>query len=135
MKRQARPRGVAEPIASYGSDRGEVVLYRAPDGTVTVDVRLERETIWLNLNQMADLFARDKFVISRHLRNVFKEGELDRESTVAYFATVQEEAGRQVTRQIDFTIWTASSPSAAESTPSGGHSFASGPPVSCASIS
>jgi hypothetical protein len=69
---------------------------------VTLDVRLERETVWLSLNQMADLFARDKSVISRHLRNVFKEGELDRESTVAYFATVQEEAGRRVTRQIEF---------------------------------
>ena len=42
MKRRVKPQGVAEPIASYGSDRGEVVLYRAPDGTVTVDVRLEQ---------------------------------------------------------------------------------------------
>ena len=65
--RTAGTRGVAEPIASYGSDRGEVVLYRAPDGTVSLDVRLERESIWLSLNQMADLFDRDKSVISRHL--------------------------------------------------------------------
>jgi hypothetical protein len=87
VKHQARPRGVAEPIASYGSDRGEVVLYRAPDGTVTMDVRLERETIWLNLNQMADLFDRDKSVISRHLRKVFDDGELERDSAIAFFAT------------------------------------------------
>ena len=80
-------RGVAEPIARYGTDHGEVVLYRASDGTVSLDVRLERETIWLNLNQMADLFDRDKSVISRHLRNVFDDGELERGSVVAFFAT------------------------------------------------
>ncbi|MBI4536630.1 MAG: virulence protein RhuM/Fic/DOC family protein [candidate division NC10 bacterium] len=89
-------------MASYGSDRGEVVLYRAPDGTVTLDVRLQRETIWLNLNQMADLFDRDKSVISRHLRKAFSDGELEQDSTVAYFATAQEEGGRQVTREIEF---------------------------------
>jgi len=60
------------------SRRG-IVLYQDPDGTVELDVRLERESIWLSLNQMAELFDRDKSVISRHLRNVFKEGELERE--------------------------------------------------------
>jgi hypothetical protein len=78
------------------------VLYRAPNGTVTLDVRLERDTIWLNLNQMARLFDRDKSVISRHLRNVFKGKELGRVSTVAFFATVQNEAGWEVTRQVEF---------------------------------
>ena len=67
--------------------RGEVVIYRAPDGGVELDVRLEQETIWLNLNQLAALFERNKSVISRHLRNVFKEGELDREAVVAKNAT------------------------------------------------
>jgi len=56
-------------------------------GGVRVDVKLERETVWLNLNQMSILFDRDKSVISRHLRNVFKEKELDRNSVVAFFAT------------------------------------------------
>jgi len=76
--------GLREASAAYG---GEIVLYQAPDGSVKLDVRLEQETIWLNLNQMAALFERDKSVISRHLRNVFREGELDRESVVAFFAT------------------------------------------------
>jgi len=67
--------------------RGEIVLYQDPDGTVELDVRLERESIWLSLNQMTALFERDKSVISRHLRNVFKEGELDRVAVVAFFAT------------------------------------------------
>ena len=78
---------IREPLAAQG---GEIVLYQAPDGSVKLDVRLERDTIWLNLNQMAVLFDRDKSVISRHLRNVFREGELDRESVVAFFATVQD---------------------------------------------
>ncbi|MBI4168950.1 MAG: virulence protein RhuM/Fic/DOC family protein [Acidobacteria bacterium] len=66
---------------------GEVVLYEAPDGQVRVDVRLERETVWLSLNQMAELFRRDKSVISRHLRNVFTSRELERKSVVAKSAT------------------------------------------------
>lgn len=81
-------RGVREPAAAYGGPAGgEIVLYQAPDGSVALDVRLERETLWLNLNQMAALFQRDKSVISRHLRNIFQEGELERSSVVAFFAT------------------------------------------------
>ena len=67
--------------------RGEVIVYEAPDGQVRVDVRLERETVWLSLNQVAELFDRDKSVISRHLRNVFESGELEREAVVAKNAT------------------------------------------------
>ena len=66
---------------------GEILLYEAPDGQVRVDVRLEQETVWLSLNQMADLFGRDKSVISRHLRTVFATGELEREAVVAKNAT------------------------------------------------
>lgn len=85
--RTGRSRGVAEPIARYGSDRGEVVLYRAPDGTVTLDVRLERETIWLTQAQMAELFQTTVPNISMHIRNVFKEGELQKGSVVKEFLT------------------------------------------------
>lgn len=81
---------------------GEVIVYQAPDGEVKVDVRLERDTVWLSLNQMTELFGRDKSVISRHLRNVFTSGELEREATVAKNATVQREAGREVTREVEF---------------------------------
>lgn len=66
---------------------GEVVLYEAPDGRVRLDVRLERETVWLSLSQMAELFGRDKSCVSRHLRNVFSSGELEREAVVAKAAT------------------------------------------------
>jgi hypothetical protein len=66
---------------------GEVVLFQAPDGTVSLDVRLDRESLWLSLNRMAALFDRDKSVISRHLRNVFNDRELDRGAVVAENAT------------------------------------------------
>jgi prophage maintenance system killer protein len=83
-KQPLRKYVLKEPPAAYG---GKIVLYQAPDGSVKLDVRLEKDTIWLNLSQMAALFERDKSVISRHLRNVFGTGELDRESVVAFFAT------------------------------------------------
>ncbi|MDX9868079.1 MAG: virulence protein RhuM/Fic/DOC family protein [Kiritimatiellia bacterium] len=80
----------------------ELVLYTSPDGTVRLDVQFEQETIWLSLNQLADLFERDKSVISRHLRNIYQEGELGRQATVAKNATVQNEAGRSVVRDIEY---------------------------------
>ena len=74
---------------SSKNGHGEIVLYEAADGEVRLDVRLERETVWLSLDQMAKLFGRDKSVISRHLRNVFASKELERKATVAKNATVQ----------------------------------------------
>lgn len=65
----------------------EVAIYVSPDGEVRLDVAVENETVWLSLTQMAELFGRDKSVISRHLRNVFKEQELEREAVVAKNAT------------------------------------------------
>jgi len=66
---------------------GEILLYQTVDGRSRIEVRLANETVWLSLNQIAELFQRDKSVISRHIRNIFKEGELRPESVVAYFAT------------------------------------------------
>ena len=65
-----------------------IEIYQTNDGVLVVDVRVAKDTLWLSLNQMAELFGRDKSVISRHLRNVFPEGELDKQSTVAKFAIV-----------------------------------------------
>jgi hypothetical protein len=67
-------------------DKGEIVLYQ-PDDMVAVEVRLKEDTVWLSLDQMAELFQRDKSTVSRHIKNVFEEGELDRSSVVANFAT------------------------------------------------
>lgn len=65
---------------------GEIILYQSDDST-QLEVRIENETVWLSLNQMSDLFGRDKSVISRHIRNVFAEGELESSSVVAKNAT------------------------------------------------
>ncbi|MGH2403288.1 MAG: RhuM family protein [bacterium] len=81
---------------------GEVLLYETPDGQVRLDVRLERESVWLSLTQMSELFGRDKSVISRHLRSVFDSGELERGATVAKNATAQREGDREVVRDIEF---------------------------------
>lgn len=79
-----------------------VILFKAEDKKVSVDVRFDEETVWLTIDQMADLFERDKSTISRHIKNVFEDGELSREATVANFATVQTEGTRQVERQIEY---------------------------------
>lgn len=75
----------------------DIAIFEAPSGQI--DVRLERDDVWLSLPQLATLFGRDKSVISRHIRNVFAEAELERAPTVANFATVQNEGGRAVERQ------------------------------------
>ena len=84
------------------SGLGKIVLYQDDDGSTALEVRLQDETVWLTLNQMAELFGRDKSVISRHLRNIYKTGELERDATVAKNATVQIEGRRRVTRYIEW---------------------------------
>lgn len=79
-----------------------ILLYQTEDGRTRVDVHFRGETAWLSLNQMAELFQRDKSVISKHIKNTFAEGELRAEPTVAKFATVQTEGGRTVSRDIEF---------------------------------
>ncbi len=69
----------------------EFLLYQTEDGQTRVEVRLDSETAWLSLSQMAALFQRDKSVVSRHVKNVFDEGELDRSAVVARHATTAED--------------------------------------------
>ena len=80
----------------------EIFLYQTEDGRTQLEVKLQNNTVWLSLNQLADLFQRDKSVISKHIKNVHDEQELPQEATVAKFATVQTEGGRSVTREIEF---------------------------------
>ena len=68
-------------------EKSDILIYQTEDGRTRVEVRLQDETVWLSLQQMADLFQRDKSVISRHIRNIFKEGEVARPAVVAKFAT------------------------------------------------
>ncbi len=80
----------------------QLLIYQTEDGHTQIEVQLKGETVWLSLNQIAELFQRDKSVISKHIRNVFDEGELTPDSTVAKFATVQTEGNRSVKREIEF---------------------------------
>lgn len=83
-------------------NKGEVIIYRSADGLAELSVQLEGDTVWLSLSQMAELFDRDKSTISRHIKNIFEEGELEKSSTVAKFATVQSEGDRMVSRDVEF---------------------------------
>ncbi|MBR1400012.1 MAG: virulence RhuM family protein [Prevotella sp.] len=83
-------------------DKGNIILYTTPDGVSKIEVTLHNETVWLNLDQMAELFQRNKSTISRHIKNIFEAGELDSDSTVAFYATVQTEGRRQVERNIAY---------------------------------
>ncbi|MCR5142654.1 MAG: virulence protein RhuM/Fic/DOC family protein [Ruminococcus sp.] len=83
-------------------NKNEIIFYETSDREVKLNVTTDRETVWLSLEQLTDLFGRDKSTISRHIKNVFTEGELEREATVAKFATVQTEGDREVTRDIEY---------------------------------
>jgi len=87
--------------AELAKIKNEIILYQ-PNNAIQLEVLIENESVWLSLNQMTMLFQRDKSVISRHIRNVFEEEELEEWATVAKFATVQNEKGRLVERQIDY---------------------------------
>ncbi len=81
------------------SNPGTIILFQTEDGNTRLDVRLQEDTVWLSLNQMAELFDRNKSVISRHLGNIFREGELSRAAVVAKNATT---AADGKTYQVDF---------------------------------
>ena len=83
-------------------DKGQIILYQTQDGESKIEVTLAGETVWLTADQMALLFQRNKSTISRHIKSVLDEGELRQVSTVAFFATVQQEGGRQVERNIAY---------------------------------
>ena len=70
--------------------KGEIILYQTEDGESRIEVRLQGDTVWLNLDQLAELFQRNKSTISRHIRNVFEDRELSKDMVVAYFATTTQ---------------------------------------------
>ncbi|MCC7526704.1 MAG: virulence RhuM family protein [Chitinophagaceae bacterium] len=79
----------------------QIEIYQSPEG-IQVSVMLENDTVWLNRQQLALVFDRDIKTIGKHINNVFKEGELDPNSTVAKNAIVQIEAVRTVSREIEY---------------------------------
>ncbi|MDR7131677.1 prophage maintenance system killer protein [Algoriphagus sp. 4150] len=80
----------------------QIEIYQGPNGQTQIEVKFEGETFWLSLQQIAELYHRDKSVISRHIRNIYNEGELERESTVAKNATVQTEGKRRIHREMEY---------------------------------
>src|SRR2546425_9585582 len=82
------------------SRRGDVVMYQLPDGASALEVRLGKDSVWLTQRQMASLFGKDSDTIGVHVRNVFKEKELDRSATTEESSVVQTEAGRTVRRRV-----------------------------------
>ncbi len=83
-------------------NQSEIILYKTEDGSVKIDTIFQNETIWLTQNSMADLFGVNVPAISKHLKNIFEEGELQKEATLSKMETVQNEGGRQITRNKDF---------------------------------
>ena len=80
----------------------EIILYTTPNGDVKIDIRFEDETFWLTQQKISNLFGVDRSVVTKHLGNIYSEGELDKTATCAKFAQVRNEGDRQVTRQIEF---------------------------------
>jgi prophage maintenance system killer protein len=82
--------------------KDQIIIYRTPNGKTAIDIKIENNTIWLTLTQIAELFDKNKSTISRHLYNIYKEDELEQEATVAKNATVQTEGNRTVERTIEY---------------------------------
>ena len=80
----------------------EIVIYQSEDGKTQLDVKLEGETVWLTQAQMSELFQTDRTVINRHIRNIYKSGELEEEATCAKNAQVRMEGSRKVSRSIPY---------------------------------
>ncbi len=77
---------VSEPTSDYGKSKGEVLIYKNQDHQTQVEVRFDADTVWLSQEQMSELFHRERSVISKHINNIFKEGELDEKLVCANFA-------------------------------------------------
>lgn len=89
------------------TQESNIILYQTPDGVTKVEVTLQDETVWLNMDQMAELFQRNKFTISRHIKNIFDSGELDPNVVVAFYATTTQHGaiqGKQQKHDVAFTI-------------------------------
>ncbi len=84
------------------NQKSEIIIYQSKDGLTKVDVKMENETVWLSLNQMAELFQTTKQNISLHIQNIFDEDELTEEATVKEYLTVQKEGSRNVKRTLQY---------------------------------
>jgi hypothetical protein len=97
-----QPKSKIENMCQEINNKGEIVIYQTPDGTINLDVRLEDNNVWLSQSNMVDLFQTTKQNVSLHIRNILKEGELGSNSTVKEYLTVQQEGQRSVRRQVAY---------------------------------
>jgi len=81
--------------------QNKIIIYEGEEGQPKLEVQIDEETVWLNQSQLITLFQSSKANVSEHIKNIFEEGELNRESTVRNFRTVQKEGNRKVTRDIE----------------------------------
>jgi prophage maintenance system killer protein len=81
---------------------GEIVMYQSADGQTSIDVTLEKNTVWLNQYQMAELFATERSSLAKHIKNIYLTGELARDATCAKIAQVQKEGAREIKRHIEY---------------------------------
>lgn len=79
----------------------DFILYTAPNGTIKIEAYIQQETLWLTQQKIADLFGVDRSVVTKHLKNIYLEAELQKQATCAKFAQVQSEGGREVKRNIE----------------------------------
>ena len=93
-------------LQSHIMPENKVIIYTANDGKTKIDVKLEEETLWLTQAQMCELYQTSKSNVSEHIKHIFEEGELDKESVVRNFRTVQTEGSRNVERDYLFSIKT-----------------------------
>ena len=83
-------------------NKGEIIIYKSDDGSVSLDVKLEQDTIWLTQDMIVKLFDSSKANISEHISHIFQDEELDKISTVRKFRTVRKEGGRNVSRELEY---------------------------------
>ena len=83
-------------------NHSNIIMYTTEDGLTKIETTFEEDTVWLSIDQMAELFQRNKSTISRHISKIYEEGELSPTGTVAKFATVQMEGARSVERNIEY---------------------------------
>ena len=84
-------------------NKSNIIMYTTEDGLTKIETTFEEDTVWLSIDQMAELFQRDKSTISRHIKNIFLEGELQREAAVAKFATTEMRCNSPSSKM--FLIW------------------------------
>lgn len=84
------------------TSKGEILIYTSSDGSVSLDVKLEQDTVWLTQELIVKLFNSSKANISEHIKHIYEEGELDKASTVRNFRTVRKEGHRNVSRELEY---------------------------------